>query len=134
MADMSKEALSSLDDAQRKRLGELTVQSAGALAVLQINVAKEIGLTAAQKAKVDDLQRLQDEANQSLVQRVQNEELDRDEMPKLMGKNRDVMDAEVAKILTAPQRAKLKDLGGAPFEFKDPKPGTPGSWGRPGGG
>ncbi len=132
--DMAKDALSVLTEGQKKRLQELYVQSSGPLAVSQPDIAKEIGLSEAQKAKIDDLQRMQGEATQGLWERVNNQEIERDEAMETMEKNTKVMDAEVGKILTQPQRDKLKALGGTPFEFKDPKPGTPGSFGRPGGG
>ena len=57
--------------------------------------------------------------------------MERDEMIATVQKNSKTLDIEIEKVLTAKQRAKLKELGGAPFEFKDPKPGSPGSWGRP---
>ena len=132
--DVSKEALGVLTDDQRKRVKELYVQSAGSLAVLQPDVAKEIEITAAQKAKFDDLQRLQDEATQGLFEQVQSGDIDREQMQASVAKNAKVMDAEVTKVLTSAQRDKLKAMGGMPFEFKDPKPGTPGAFGRPGGG
>lgn len=131
--DMAKGALAVLDDAQKARVKELAIQSQGALAILQPDVAKELSITAAQKVKIDDLQRMQDEANAGLFERLQNQEIDRDQLGASMQKNRSIMDAEVVKLLTEPQRTKLKAMGGTPFEFKDPKPGTPGSFGRPGG-
>ena len=132
--DMAKGALSVLDDAQKQRVKELAIQSQGALAVLQPEVAKELAITGAQKAKFDDLQRMQDEANTGLFERLQSGEIDREQLGASMTKNRATMDAEVVKLLTEAQRAKLKALGGVPFEFKDPKPGTAGAFGRPGGG
>lgn len=134
MEDMAKETLGILDEGQKKRLKELGVQSQGSLAILQKDISAEIGLTAAQKAKIDDLQRLQDEANANLIEKMQSGEIDREDMGTSMQKNRAILDEAVAKLLTETQRAKLKELGGAPFTFKDPKPGTPGSFGRPGGG
>ena len=134
MEDLAKGALAVLDAAQQKRVKELAIQSQGTLAVLQPDVAKELGITASQKARFDDLQRMQDEANGGLFERVQSGEIDRDQLGTSMQKNRTTMDAEMLKLLTDVQRAKLKTLGGAPFEFKDPKPGAPGSFGRPGGG
>ena len=131
--DMAKDAISVLTDAQKKRLQELYVQSAGPLASVQVDVAKEIGLTEGQKAKIADLQRSQDEANRALWERVGNGEMERDDAQTTMQKNSKTMEAEVGKILTAAQRDKLKSLGGVPFEFKDPKPGMSG-FGRPGGG
>ena len=133
MEDMSKEALGILDDGQKKRVKELAIQSAGSLAVLQKDVATELAITPAQKAKIDDLQRLQGEATQGIMEKVQEGELTREDIGPMMEKNTKIMDESVAKILTESQRAKLKALSGAPFAFKDPKPGAF-SFGRPGGG
>lgn len=134
MEDMASDVLKVLEPDQKKRLTELYVQSAGSLAVVQADVSKELEITPAQKAKIDDLQRLQDEANQGIFEKAQNGEIDREEIPTMMQKNSKIMDDSIAKILTEKQRTRLKELGGKPFEFKDPKPGTPGSFGRPGGG
>jgi len=134
MDSMTKETLAILDDAQKKRLNQLGVQVAGSLAVLQPDISKELNVTAAQKAKIDDLQRLQGEANQGIWERVGNQEIDRDEATEMMGKNGKILEESVLKILTDDQRKKLKEMSGEPFAFKDPKPGTPGSFGRPGGG
>ncbi len=133
--DLSKDALAILEPDQKKRLKELVVQAQGTLAVLQPDVDKEIGgLTPGQKAQIDDLQRRQDEANRNLIEQVQGGEIDREDMGNKMEANRKIMDQAVGKLLTEPQRAKLKEMSGKAFEFKDPKPGTPGAWGRPGGG
>ena len=132
--DMAKEALGALDQDQRKRVQELAIQSQGSLAVLQPSVAKEIGLTPAQKAQIDDLQNRQDEANQGLFEQAQNGDIEREERDEKIAKNKTILDANVTKVLTETQRTKLKEMSGKPFEFKDPKPGTPGSFGRPGGG
>lgn len=132
--DVSKEALGVLTDDQRKRVKELSIQSSGALAVLQPDISKELAITEAQKVKFAELQRLQDEANAGLFERVSNGEIERDEMQKSMQKNSETLKTEFTKALTSAQRDKLKALSGAPFEFKDPKPGTPGSFGRPGAG
>ena len=129
---MSKEALSILTEAQRKRLGEIAIQSQGTMAVLQPELSQQLGMTAAQKAKIDDLQRRLDEANGGLFEQVREGTIDREQMTESMQKNSKTMDEEIAKIMTSAQKEKLKKLSGEPFEFKDPKPGTPGSWGRPG--
>ena len=134
MDSMTKETLAILDDNQKKRLNQLGVQVAGSLAIMQPDIAKELNVTAAQKAKIDDLQRLQGEANQGIWERVGNQEIDRDEATEMMGKNGKILEESVLKILTDDQRKKLKEMSGEPFAFKDPKPGTPGSFPRPGGG
>lgn len=131
---LAKEALGILDDGQKKRVRELVVQSQGPLGILQPEMAKEIVLTPAQKAQIDDLQNRQMEANRNLWEQAQNGEIDREDVGKNMEKNRTILDAAILKILTEAQRAKFKELSGPAFAFKDPKPGTPGAWGRPGGG
>ncbi|RYG26084.1 hypothetical protein EON82_04665 [bacterium] len=134
MDTMAKEALDVLSEAQRKRAQQLAVQSSGAMAVLQADVAKELVITPAQKAQIEDLQRRQEEATMGLFEKLQSGELQREQMPEIMQKNSKIMDESIRKLLTETQRAKLKELEGTPFAFKDPKPGTPGSFGRPGGG
>ncbi len=134
ISDIVKDTMAVLTDEQQKRLKELGIQAEGNRAVLQDAVSKEIALTDAQKAKLDELQRLQEEANAGLFEKLRNGELDRDSLGAAMQKNTKIMDDSILKLLTEPQKTKLKELGGAPFTFKDPKPGTPGAFGRPGGG
>ena len=75
-----------------------------------------------------------DEANQALVDKGREGEIEWSEVGEKTQKNSKALDAEIDKVLTPAQRTKLKEMAGAKFEFKDPKPGTPGSFGRPGGG
>lgn len=134
MTDILKDTMAVLTEPQQKRLKELGIQSQGNRAVLQEAVAKELAITDAQKAKFDELQRLQDEANAGLFEKLGNGELDRDSLGAAMVKNTKIMDDSILKLLTDAQKAKLKALGGEPFTFKDPQPGTPGAFGRPPGG
>jgi len=134
MTDILKDTMAVLTEPQQKRLKELGIQAEGSRAVLQDAVSKEIVLTDAQKAKLDELQRLQEEANAGLFEKLGSGELDRESLGAAMVKNTKIMDESILKLLTDKQKAKLKELGGETFTFKDPKPGTPGAFGRPGGG
>ncbi|MFQ3586845.1 MAG: hypothetical protein SNJ76_04165 [Fimbriimonadaceae bacterium] len=101
---------------QQKRLKEISIQMAGARAVMREDVAKELGITADQKTRLDRLQEAQRAANQSIMEKMRNGELDREQGQASMERNRVTLDAEIMKILTEAQRAKLKEMGGAPFQ------------------
>ncbi len=111
---------------QEKRLEELRVQWAGAGAVNLPDVQTALDLTADQKTKIADLNTKMREATTNLMEKMRNGEVDRTELPTLMAKNQEIMKTEVDKILTDPQKAKLKALGGAELKREAPQ--------RPGGG
>lgn len=134
ITDIYKETMAILTDSQQKRLKELGIQAEGNRAVLQDAVSKDLAITDAQKAKLDELQHQQEDANMGLFDKLRNGELDRDSLGAAMQKNTKIMDDAILKLLTDAQKTKLKELAGATFAFKDPKPGTPGAFGRPGGG
>ena len=129
---MSKEALSILTEAQRKRLGEIAIQSQGTMAVLQPelvpatrNDRRTEGEDRRSSAEVGRGERRSFRAGPRGNHRPRADD-------GVDAENSKTMDEEIAKIMTSAQKEKLKKLSGEPFEFKDPKPGTPGSWGRPG--
>ncbi|MBI1756687.1 MAG: hypothetical protein HY248_06820 [Fimbriimonas ginsengisoli] len=109
------EALLTAD--QIKRLKELGMQRAGMMAAMRPETQKDLSLTDEQKASLKALQQKQREAMQAIRERMQNGEIDRDQMRPLFEKNRDIMLAEIGKILTDEQKAKLKDMAGKPFTF-----------------
>lgn len=120
---------------QQKRLRQIGIQMAGARAVMREDVAKELGITADQRSRMDRLQEAQRAANQSIMERLRNGELDREQATASMERNRVVLDDEIMKILTEAQKAKLKEIRGAPFNA-DPNLGVGGrpQEPRPGGG
>jgi len=114
--EQQKQVAAILTPEQVKRLGEIAIQVAGDQAVLEPDVQKQLDLTADQKAKIKDLQDKQREANQSIRDKVQSGEIQRDASRDLMQKNNQAMSDEIHKLLTEAQLAKLKTLGGTPFK------------------
>jgi hypothetical protein len=101
---------------QWDRLGQIQIQLAGNRAILQPEVQKALGMTSDQIGKVEALQQNQQAANQDLMQRMRDGELDREQFQQIRAKNDEIMDAELAKILTPDQQAALKKMGGEPFK------------------
>ena len=118
-ADMKKEIEAILTPAQAKRLGEINVQFNGNRAVLQKDIAKAIGLTDDQNKSIAELQKKQGEAMRGLFQKLQSQEITREDMQESMKKNNEILDSEIGKLLTEAQKAKLKEMGGKKFEKKD---------------
>ena len=113
---------SALTKEQITRLNELVIQRAGNGAILRAEVQKELGITDDQKKKIADLQTKQQEAMRSSMSGMQD--MSREErqeamqkMQETFRKNQEIMNAELGKILTPEQAAKLKTMGGAPFKF-----------------
>jgi DNA-directed RNA polymerase subunit H (RpoH/RPB5) len=116
---MRKELLTVISEAQLKRLDEISIQFQGNMAITQAEMQKTLGLSAEQTEKVAELQKRQQEANRALFQKVQDQEITREDMQASMTKNTDIMKTELGKILTADQAAKLKALQGKPFTKED---------------
>ncbi len=119
MMEREKQYLDILTADQAKRLKELYVQRAGNRVLLREDFQKDLGLTDDQKAKVADLQAKQREAQQALMEKVRNQEIDRTEVGGIMTKNDKILSDELGKILTTDQAAKLKSMAGAPFKFDE---------------
>jgi len=119
MAKAEKEALAVLDDGQKKRLKELWIQRSGNNVIANEDVQKDLGLTDDQKAKVKSLMDAQATANGEIFQKVQNGEIDRNEVRPLMEKNNKTLGEELGKVLTSDQAAKLKAMRGVEFKFDE---------------
>ena len=102
---------------QIKRLGELRIQRMGNSAILDPEVQTALKLTDDQKAKITDLQQKQMDAMREIMDKIQNQEIDRDQARPLFEKNSKIMNDELGKILTADQAKQLADMGGKPFTF-----------------
>lgn len=111
-----KELAAILNEGQMKRLGEIRVQLMGARAVQNEEIQKALGLTTAQLTRISDLQDKQRQANQALMEKVRSQEMSREDVQKSVENNNKILDAELLKVLTADQAAKLKEMGGKPFE------------------
>jgi Spy/CpxP family protein refolding chaperone len=108
---------------QYKRLREISIQAEGASAIADPEFQKDLSVTDEQKAKVATLQKKQQDAMRELFQKMQDGEMDREGMREAMTKNGEIMKAEMAKLLSEEQKAKLKALSGAPFKLKEDAPG-----------
>jgi Spy/CpxP family protein refolding chaperone len=122
-AENAKETLAVLNDDQKKRLKELAVQRMGMGAAMNADIQKELGVTDDQKAKIKDLQDKQQAANQALMEKMRNQELDREGFQAAQQKNREIMNTELGKVLTADQKTKLTAMGGKPFKFVEQERG-----------
>jgi hypothetical protein len=110
-----KDLLEIISEAQLKRVDEISLQLQGNLAIQSPETQKALGLSTDQVAKVQDLQKKQQEANMALFQKLRDQEISQEDMRSSMTKNNDVMKTELGKILTADQAAKLKAMQGKPF-------------------
>lgn len=118
-ADIKKEIEAILTPAQTKRLAEINIQFYGNRSVMQKDVAKAVGLTEDQNKKIEALQKAQGEAMMGLFQKMRDGELTQEDVADKRKKNDEILDAEIGKLLTEPQKAKLKEMGGKKFERKD---------------
>ncbi|MBX3117527.1 MAG: Spy/CpxP family protein refolding chaperone [Fimbriimonadaceae bacterium] len=132
-ADNKAEVAKILDAKQVKRLGEIRIQLAGNRAIMEADVQKALGMSAEQVAKVKKLSDDSTAAMRSLGEKMMNQEISREDMQAAMQKNNETMNAELGKVLTADQTAKLKTMGGEPFKA-EPQQGRGGGAGGRGGG
>lgn len=116
-AEREKTMLEVLTPDQSKRLRELFVQRAGSRAVIRPDIQDALKLTATQKEKIGGLQKNQREANQAVMEKVRNGEIERTAVADIQKKNDSILQEEINKILTVEQRDKLKSMGGAAFTF-----------------
>ncbi len=112
---------------QQKRLKEIYVQLAGGSAILNEGIQKDLELTDDQKTKIKDLQTKQQEANAELRTKMQNQEIDRQQMQDIQKKNNDALKEELIKVLTADQAAKFKAMAGKEFKADPPAGGGGGN-------
>jgi hypothetical protein len=80
------------------------------------DVQKDLGFTADQKAKIEDLFKKQQEANAALREKMQSGEIDRSEIMERMQNNNKILGDEIQKLLTDAQKAKLKEMQGPEFK------------------
>jgi len=119
-AQTQKDLAAILTEAQVKRLSEIRFQLQGSRAVLNAENQKTLGLTTEQLTRISDLQQKQQQANQALTEKVRNQLITREELQKSRENNEKIFDAELLKILTPDQSAKLKEMGGKPFKADPP--------------
>ena len=102
-------------------MDEIILQLQGNSAIGQAEVQKALAMTEDQIAKVKDLQTKQREASSALRQKMQAQEITREELTAANTKNNETMKAELGKILTSAQADKLKGMQGKTFT-PDPPP------------
>lgn len=132
--EAEKQMLALLDDGQKKRLREVWIQIAGINAILDAKVQEDLGFTAEQKKQVKDLNEAQRKEQESAMQAMRDGTMDRQTLQDSMGKAREKFKADLEKIPTAEQKAKLKEMGGKEFKQTDPGQGRGRGPGGPGGG
>ena len=114
-----KDLAAILNETQMKRLGELLLQREGNGALARAEVQKALGFTADQTQKVKDLQQKERDAQQGIREKTRNQEMTPEEAQAARAKNTKTMNEELAKILTAEQAAKFKEMQGKEFKFED---------------
>lgn len=119
MLEREKNIMAILNEGQAKRLKELYIQRAGNQALTREDIQKELGLSTAQIQKIADLQAKQREAQQELMQKMRNQEIDREEGRNIMQKNNETLNEELGKVLDSGQADKFKAMRGAEFKFED---------------
>lgn len=118
-----------LSPEQSKRLLEIRVQLAKNHAILNEDVAKELGLSDDAKKKAQDLVANANKANGEVRQKINNQEIERADGMAIVEKNNAALETELGKLLTADQAAKLKAMGGAEFKAQ-PQQGRRGGGGN----
>ncbi len=125
MAAAQKETDAILTPEQQARLKQINVQITGNRVILDPDTQTKLKLTDAQKAKIKDLQEKQQAANQSLMEKMRNGEIEREELTASMTKNNDALNVELGKLLTDDQKKMLADMAGPKFD-RDPADDRPG--------
>lgn len=128
-AEQKKAVEGILTETQIKRLGEIKIQMQGNMAVMDPEVKKALDISEDQNSQI---QAAMDDMRENMRPSEGGNDggpPDFKQMQAQMKKMQDDMNAAIAKILTADQKAKLKTMGGKPFKRVDPPMGQ----GRPGG-
>ncbi|HVT12937.1 MAG TPA: hypothetical protein VHE55_11785 [Fimbriimonadaceae bacterium] len=135
-AEQKKEVAAILTESQVKRLGEIKIQMAGNMAVMDPEVQEALNITDDQKSEMHEAMDQMRENMRPPEGGGDGEPPDFKQMQAQMKKMQDDMNAAIGKVLTADQKAKLKAMGGKPFKRVDPPMGQrgPGGPGGPGGG
>jgi Spy/CpxP family protein refolding chaperone len=116
-----------LNETQRKRLRELELQWQGPFALNDPEVAKQVGLTEEQRAKIRGI-------IQEAFQSVRGQPGQPGERMQEFQKAREQAEKKILEVLTPAQREKWQQMLGKPFEFQGGRGFGPGGFGRPRGG
>lgn len=120
-----------LTDAQRKRLRELELQWQGPIALTDPEVAKQVGLTEEQQAKIRGIVQ---ETFQSLRPQPGQPGGAPGARMEEFRKAREQAEKKILEVLTPAQREKWQQMLGKPFEFQGGRGIMPGFGGPRGGG
>ena len=112
-ADKAQKVLTA---AQRKRLQEIAVQLTGNSAALNPEIQKDLSLSSDQKDKIADLAQKASTATRTAYGKVFTGDITMDAAQATGAKNEQILAEQIGKVLTEPQRTKLKDLSGRPFK------------------
>lgn len=121
---------------QLKRLTEIYLQLAGVAALQDDDIAAELGITEAQKAKIAEVQAAnREEMGERMRELFQGG--NREEIQAKMQELRRAADAKVLAVLTPEQQKKFEEMKGKPFSLPEGfgrggfgPPGGPGGRGR----
>lgn len=114
-AERDKPYLDILTDDQKARIHQIQIQLEGDLAAIHPDVQTALGLSSDQISQIKDLQAKEAEANRAVMEKVRNQELDRQAAGQARQTNAQAVKDGIHKILTEAQQAKLKEMGGKPF-------------------
>jgi hypothetical protein len=117
---------------QIKRLNEIFIQQAGVNALQDEDIAKELGISDAQKAKLTEVRQANQEAMGAQMRELfQGGGGDREAARAKMDEIRKAGDTKVLAVLTPTQQKKFEEMKGKPFEL--PEGAGRGGFGGPGG-
>lgn len=105
-----------LTETQQKRLKEVAIQISKNNALNYTDLQKELKITDKQKADMKALQTKMSEANQSVMEKMRNQEITQEDGMKLFQKNQEALGVEYGKLLTPEQAKQFKEMQGAPFK------------------
>jgi Spy/CpxP family protein refolding chaperone len=112
-----------LQPEQLKRLKQIQLQTEGSAALRRKEVAEALGLSADQQKKLEDLNAEASKKREALFQEMRPAEGQRPDREKMQAafekgrKLREESDKEAMAVLTADQKAKLREMMGEPFEL-----------------
>jgi hypothetical protein len=105
-----------LSPEQMKRLKQISLQLTGYSALAGADVQKQFDLSKDLQIKIYDLANEEQHADDSVMDKYENGDLTPDQMPTIIKKNRQVLNAELSKILPESVKDKFKSLGGRTFK------------------
>ncbi len=115
-AEVEKELAKILNEQQLKRLRQISLQVEGLAALGRPSIAKEVGITEEQQAKIREILREAAEKRRAIFQ--QGPTGDPQARFQEMQKIRQWVDEQIEKLLTERQKKRWRELIGEPFKFE----------------